>query len=113
VILIFHETKIPIVDMKVLVYSKFNKNKICKKMKSPSSMKNGRFHPPKCRGKLQKMRVLYTHSPKILGPSSCNKKKVKKIQKLQKKGGLPTVYETVATTGKQPLVAGRPWAPNF
>jgi hypothetical protein len=25
-----------------------------KKLKSPSSMKNGRFHPPKCRGKFQK-----------------------------------------------------------
>jgi hypothetical protein len=23
-------------------------------MKSPSSMRNGRFHPPKCRGKVQK-----------------------------------------------------------
>jgi hypothetical protein len=38
-------------------------------MKSPSSMKNGRFHPPKYRGKVQKMGVLYTHSPKISGPS--------------------------------------------
>jgi hypothetical protein len=57
------------VDMKVQMYSKFGKNKIWKKMKSPSSMKNGRFHPPKCRGKLQKMGVLYIHSPKIPGPS--------------------------------------------
>jgi hypothetical protein len=24
-------------------------------MKSPSSMKNGRFHPSKCRGKVQKI----------------------------------------------------------
>jgi hypothetical protein len=37
--------------MKVQVYSKFSKNKICKKMKSPSSMRNGRFHSPKCRGR--------------------------------------------------------------
>jgi hypothetical protein len=66
---LFHWTKIPIVDMKVQMYSKFGKNKIWKKMKSPSSMKNGRFHPPKCRGKLQKMGVLYTHSPKMPGPS--------------------------------------------
>jgi hypothetical protein len=36
--------------MKVLVYSNFGKNKIWTKIKSPSSMKNGRFHPPKCRG---------------------------------------------------------------
>jgi hypothetical protein len=32
-------------------------------------MRNGRFHPPKYRGKVQKMGVLYTHSPKISGPS--------------------------------------------
>jgi hypothetical protein len=69
VISIFHETKIPILDMKVQVYYKFGKNKIWKKMKPPSSMRNGRFHPPKCKGKLQKMRVLNTHSPKMPGPS--------------------------------------------
>jgi hypothetical protein len=38
-------------------------------MKSPSSMGNGRFHPPKCMGKVQKMGVLYTHSPKMPKPS--------------------------------------------
>jgi hypothetical protein len=38
-------------------------------MKSPSSMKNGRFNTSKCRGKLQKMEVLYTHSFKRGGPS--------------------------------------------
>jgi hypothetical protein len=27
-------------------------------------VKNGRFHPSKCRGKVQKKGVLYTHSPK-------------------------------------------------
>jgi hypothetical protein len=32
-------------------------------------MKNGRFHPSKCRGKYQKMGVLYTHSSKMPGPS--------------------------------------------
>jgi hypothetical protein len=36
VISLFHETKIPKVDMKVLVYYKFNKNKIWKKLKSPT-----------------------------------------------------------------------------
>jgi hypothetical protein len=46
------------------------KLKIGKKMKSPSSMKNERFHLPKCRGKLQKMEVLYIHSPKMPSPSS-------------------------------------------
>jgi hypothetical protein len=38
-------------------------------MKSPSSMRIGRFYPSKCRGKVQKMRVLYTHSLKLPGPS--------------------------------------------
>jgi hypothetical protein len=68
VISLFYETKIPMVDMKVQVYSKFSKNKIWKKMKSPSSMRNGRFDTPKYRGKVQKMGVLYTHPPKKLRP---------------------------------------------
>jgi hypothetical protein len=55
VISLFHETKIPIVDMKVLGYSKFTKKKIWKKIKSPSSMRNGRLHRPKCKGKVQKI----------------------------------------------------------
>jgi hypothetical protein len=58
VISFFHETKISTVDMKVQLYSKFSKNKICKKVKSPISMRNGRFNTSKCRGKLQKMGVL-------------------------------------------------------
>jgi hypothetical protein len=41
------------VHMKVLVYSNFSK-KNWKKMKPPSSMTIGRFHPSKCRGKVQK-----------------------------------------------------------
>jgi hypothetical protein len=68
VISIFHETKIPTVDMKVQVNSKFRRNKIWKKVKSPISMRNGRFNTSKCRGKLQKMGALYTHSPKSPGP---------------------------------------------
>jgi hypothetical protein len=52
---IFHYTKIPMANMKVQVYSKFSKNKIWKKMKSPSLIRNGRFHLPKCRGKVQKI----------------------------------------------------------
>jgi hypothetical protein len=32
-------------------------------------MRNGRFHPPKCRCKVQKMGVLYTQSRKMSGPS--------------------------------------------
>jgi hypothetical protein len=63
------KTKIPMMDMKVHVYSNFHKNNL-EKMKSPSSMRNGIIHPPKYRGKLQKMGVLYTHSPKMPCPSS-------------------------------------------
>jgi hypothetical protein len=51
---IFYETKIPMVDMKVQVYSKFRNKTTRKKMKSPSSMWNVRLHPPKYRGKVQK-----------------------------------------------------------
>jgi hypothetical protein len=64
VISLFYETKIPTVDMKVQVYSNFSKNKIWRKMKSPSSMRNGKFDTSKCRGKVQKMEVLYTHPSK-------------------------------------------------
>jgi hypothetical protein len=57
VISLFHETKIPTVDMKVHMYSNFRR-KNSKKMKSPSSMMNGRFDIPKCRGMVQKMEVV-------------------------------------------------------
>jgi hypothetical protein len=62
-------------------------------MRSPSSMRIGRIHPPKYRGKLQKMGVLFTHSPKMLGPSPNNlitpKSKIKiKNQKLEKRGAV-------------------------
>jgi hypothetical protein len=40
--------------MKVLPYSNFSPNSFKDKIKSLSSMKNGRFHLPKCRGKVQK-----------------------------------------------------------
>jgi hypothetical protein len=54
-------------------------------MKSLSPMKNGRFHPPKCKGKVQKIEVLYTHSPKMPSPSPnfliIPKKKLKEIKK--------------------------------
>jgi hypothetical protein len=55
VISIFHEKKFWMVDMKVQVYSKFRKNKNWKKIKSSSSMRNGRIHPTKYRGKFHKM----------------------------------------------------------
>jgi hypothetical protein len=63
VISLFHETKISMVDMKVHVSFHFDK-KILKKMKSPSSMRNGRFNT----SKLQKIGVLYTHCSKRPGP---------------------------------------------
>jgi hypothetical protein len=47
-----------LVDMKVKVYFNFSKNRIWKKMKSRSSMRNGRFNTSRCRDKLQKMGVL-------------------------------------------------------
>jgi hypothetical protein len=37
-------------------------NKISKKIKSPNSMRNGRFDTSKYREKLEKMGVLCTHS---------------------------------------------------
>jgi hypothetical protein len=70
VISIFHETKNSNNRYEGPgFYSNFNK-KNPKNMKSPSSMRNGRFNTSKCRGKLQKMGVLYTHSPKLPSPSS-------------------------------------------
>jgi hypothetical protein len=51
----FQFIKIPMVDMKVHVYSKFSKNKIWKKVESPSSMKDERFHHSKCMGKVHKI----------------------------------------------------------
>jgi hypothetical protein len=53
------------VDMKVQVYSKFRKNKIPQKIRSPNVLRNGRFDTSKCRGKLEKMGALYTHSPQM------------------------------------------------
>jgi hypothetical protein len=50
-------------------------------MKSPSFMRNGRFHPSKYRGKVQNMGVMYIHSPKMLGPSPNVLKKLSKKKK--------------------------------
>jgi hypothetical protein len=83
---LFHEIKIPMMDMKVHVYSNFGKIKI--KIKSPSSMCNARFHPPKCRSKVQRMGMLYTRSSKIPSPfPNFQKYKNKKMLKNLKKGG--------------------------
>jgi hypothetical protein len=111
---IFHYTKIILVDMKVLVYSNFSKK--WKKMKSLSSMRNGRFHPPKCRGKVQKIGVLYTHSPKMLGPSPnfliTPKKKLKKPKNCRAVLVCQTVgQERRVTAGRPPLLHGCPKHP--
>jgi hypothetical protein len=57
---VLHEKKIPMVDMRVQVYSKFRKIKIKKKVKYPISMRNETFNTSKCRGKLPKA---LAHSP--------------------------------------------------
>jgi hypothetical protein len=49
-------------------------------------MRNGRFHPSKYRGKVQKMGVLYTHFSKILGPFLIIPKKKKEVKKMGKRG---------------------------
>jgi hypothetical protein len=49
VISIFQETKIPMVDTKVHVYSKFFLNKFFKEIKFPISMRNGTFNTSRCR----------------------------------------------------------------
>jgi hypothetical protein len=71
--------------MKVQVWTKFRKKKIWKKVKSTPSMNFGRITTSKCRGKLQKMGVLYTHSSKSPGPfpklPKINFLKIKKFQK--------------------------------
>jgi hypothetical protein len=52
---LFHETKIPTVDMKVQVCSKFRKFPFGKKVKSPLRMNFGRISTSKYRGRHQKM----------------------------------------------------------
>jgi hypothetical protein len=71
--------------MKVLVYSNF-RPKTMEKMKSPSSMRNRRFHPSKCKARFK----IWEYSTPILP-----KIKNKKTKKLEKKGGRdqPVVYQ--------------------
>jgi hypothetical protein len=78
VISVFYKTKIPTANMKVQMSSNFSK-KIWKKMKSPRSMSNGRLNTSMCRGKFQKMGVLYTHFPKIPSPFPNFPKKSKNL----------------------------------
>jgi hypothetical protein len=72
---LLHDTKIPTMDMKVQVYSNFSYKKISKKIKSPSSMRNGRFNTSKCRGKFQKpWPIPHTSKKKILKYKNFKKK---------------------------------------
>jgi hypothetical protein len=112
VISIFHKTKIQTVDMKVQVYSKFSKNKIPKKVKSPNFMRNGRFHTSKCRRKLEKMGALCTHSPKSPGPIPKLPKKKNSKKKFQKSWNSLRRVRRRPTAGGRPLVAGQPKDPD-
>jgi hypothetical protein len=69
-------------------------------MKSPSSIRNGRFHPSMCRGKVQKMGVMCTHFPKMSGPNFLiilqkKKKKPKKLEKGEVAGSQHAFYQTM------------------
>jgi hypothetical protein len=66
--------------MKVQVYSKFSKNKFWKNEIS-NLHEQWTFNTSKCRGKLQKMGVLYTDSPKSPGPFPKLPQKNKKLNK--------------------------------
>jgi hypothetical protein len=94
-------------------------------MKSPSSMRIRRFHPPKYRSKVQKMGVLYTHSPKMPGPFPKllhnTKKRIFFNFKIRKKGGRhgeqPAVCQTTdrswrATTRCRTAVVVQPAVGN-
>jgi hypothetical protein len=72
----FHETKILTKDMKVQMYSNLSKKKISKKLKSPSSMRNGRFNTFKCRGQASKIGDdVYSFSQKPWAILQTSKKK--------------------------------------
>jgi hypothetical protein len=108
VISILHETKIQTVYMKVQVYSKFRKNKIPKKVKSPNVMRNGRFDTSKCRGKLEKMGVLCTHSPQMpRSTSAFQKKNSKKSKKFKNSAAaVGQAQGRSSTSGHPPATCG-------
>jgi hypothetical protein len=69
-------------------------------------MNFGRISTSQCRGKLQKMGVLYTHSPKSPGPSpKLPKIPFFEIKKFQKNLNCPT------GAGVDPRPAGDRWSP--
>jgi hypothetical protein len=70
-------------------------------------MTNGTFNTSKCKGKLQKMGVLYTHSPQSPSPfAKFSKKKSLKHKKIfAKKLGVPQPAPWLVTSGRPPAAA--------
>jgi hypothetical protein len=98
--------------MKVQVWTKFRKKKLWKKVKSPLSMNFGRISTSKCRGKLQKMGVMHTHSLKSPGLSPKLPKilffEIKKISKKFELSHRRRCRPAAGQLGPGPLVAGSP-----
>jgi hypothetical protein len=103
--------------MKVQVSSNFSKENLkrnlqVKKMKSPSSMRNGRLNTSKCRDKHQKMGVLYIHALKmpslnyLITPKKRNKVLFYFLNQKNWKRG-PT--RSLSNCGPQPV--GNRWSP--
>jgi hypothetical protein len=67
------------------------------------SMCNAKFHPPKCRGKVQKIGVLYTHFPKNPYPFLITpKQNLKKVKKLEKRRCNVQFVRLQAAVARQP-----------
>jgi hypothetical protein len=88
VISIFHGTKIPKVDIKVQVYSKFKINEIWKNVKSPISMGNGNLTLPNLGASFKKWGCSIPILPKAMAHSPNFKKKNSKNSKKFKKMGI-------------------------
>jgi hypothetical protein len=77
-------------------------------------MRNGRFNPSKCRGKVQKMGVLYIHSPKtsrpILKLPHNTKHKSGKSKNYKKKGASKKAAHSLSNCG--PRLASDRWLPT-
>jgi hypothetical protein len=72
------------VDEEVQVYSKFSKNKIWKKVKSPNSMRSGRLTLPSVGGSLKEWVYCALILPKCQEvPQNSKKKKSKKSKKFE------------------------------
>jgi hypothetical protein len=70
-------------------------------------MRNGRFHPSNSRGKVQKMGVVYTHSPKTPCPSPnfliIPQKRIFKTKKIRKGGAAGGLAHSLSSCGLQPV----------